>query len=181
MQIIVTFPKLQDAKNIMNAIVKQGFEGVLACTTGAQAIGKANELDGGIIISGYKLSDMYYADLYEYMPKGFELLLLASKEKLDNCYNNSIVCLEMPIKMRELIETLNMMVYRYQRKEKKRKQKAGRRAEDKIKIQQAKDLLMERNHMTEEEAHYYLQKTSMDAGTAMLEVAEMVLAMQDMM
>ena len=35
--------------------------------------------------------------------------------------------------------------------------------------------------MTEEEAHYYLQKTSMDAGTAMLEVAEMVLAMQDMM
>ena len=30
MQIIVAFPKLQDAKNIMNAISKQGFEVVLA-------------------------------------------------------------------------------------------------------------------------------------------------------
>lgn len=181
MQIIVVFPKLQDAKNIMNAISKQGFEVVLACTTGAQAIGKANELDDGIIISGYRLSDMYYADLYEYMPKGFEILLLASKEKLDNCYNNNIVCLEMPIKIRELVETLNMMTYRYERQRKKRRQKIARKAEDKIKITQAKELLMERNHLTEEEAHYYLQKTSMDAGTAMVEVAEMILSMQDMM
>lgn len=181
MQIIVAFPKIQDAKNIMNAIIKQGFEVVFACTTGAQAIGKANELDGGIIISGYRLSDMYYADLYEYMPKGFELLLLASKEKLDNCYNNNIVCLEMPIKIRELIETLNMMTYRCERQRKKRKPKSGRSAEEKVKIAQAKELLMQRNHLTEEEAHYYLQKTSMDAGTGLVEVAEMILSMQDMM
>ena len=109
MQIIVAFPRLQDAKNIMNAIARQGYEVVLACTTGAQAISKANELDGGIVVSGYKLTDMYYADLYEYLPKGFELLLMASKSKLDNCYNNIIVCLEMPVKMRELVETLSMM------------------------------------------------------------------------
>ena len=131
MQIIVAFPKLQDAKNIMNAIARQGYEVVLACTTGAQAISKANELDGGIVVSGYKLTDMYYADLYEYLPKGFELLLMASKSKLDNCYNNNIVCLEMPVKMRELVETLSMMSYRYERLEKKRK-KQKRKEEDKV-------------------------------------------------
>ena len=178
MQIIVVFPKIQDAKNIMNAIVKQGFDVVLATTTGAQAISKANELDGGLIISGYKLMDMYYADLYEYLPKGFELLLMASKAKLDNCYNNSIVCLEMPLRMRELIETLNMISYRYE-KQKKKKKKLERKAADKAIIERAKSVLMERNHMSEEEAHYYLQKTSMDAGTALVEVAEMVLSMQD--
>lgn len=178
MQIIVVFPKIQDAKNIMNAIVKQGFDVVLATTTGAQAISKANELDGGLIISGYKLMDMYYADLYEYLPKGFELLLMASKAKLDNCYNNSIVCVEMPLRMRELIETLNMISYRYEKKKKKKK-KLERKAADKAIIERAKSVLMERNHMSEEEAHYYLQKTSMDAGTALVEVAEMVLSMQD--
>mgnify|MGYP002514666562 CR=1 FL=1 len=178
MQIIVVFPKIQDAKNIMNAIVKQGFDVVLATTTGAQAISKANELDGGLIISGYKLMDMYYADLYEYLPKGFELLLMASKAKLDNCYNNSIVCVEMPLRMRELIETLNMISYRYE-KQKKKKKKLERKAADKAIIERAKSVLMERNHMSEEEAHYYLQKTSMDAGTALVEVAEMVLSMQD--
>lgn len=179
MQIIVVFPKMQDAKNIMNAIVKQGFDVVLATTTGAQAISKANELDGGVIISGYKLTDMYYADLYEYLPKGFELILMASKAKLDNCYNNSIVCVEMPVRMRELIETLNMVAYRYE-KQKKKKKKLERKAADKAIIERAKAVLMERNHMSEEEAHYYLQKTSMDAGTALVEVAEMVLSMQNM-
>ena len=159
---------------------KQGFDVVLACTTGAQAISKANELDGGIIISGYKLMDMYYADLYDYLPKGFELLLMDSRAKLDNCYNNNIVCVEMPVKMRELVETLNMMLYRYERQKKKQK-KLARKAEEKVLINRAKEVLMDRNHMSEEEAHYYLQKTSMDAGTAMPEVAEMVLSMQDML
>lgn len=179
MQIIVAFPKLQDAKNIMNAIIKQGYDVVLACTTGAQAISKANELDGGIIVTGYKLTDMYYADIYEYMPKGFELLLMASKKKLDGCYNNNIVCVEMPVKMRELAETLNMMLYHYERQQKK-KRKQIRKAEDKAIIEKAKMVLMERNHMSESEAHYYLQKTSMNAGTSMVEVAEMILTMQEM-
>ena len=42
-------------------------------------------------------------------------------------------------------------------------------------ISEAKALLMERNHMSEEEAHRYLQKSSMDSGTNMLETAQMVL------
>lgn len=41
-------------------------------------------------------------------------------------------------------------------------------------ITEAKALLMERNHMTEEEAHRYLQKTSMDNGTSLVETAEMI-------
>ena len=36
---------------------------------------------------------------------------------------------------------------------------------------------MGRNHMTEEEAHRYLQKCSMDSGTHMVETAMMVLSM----
>lgn len=44
-------------------------------------------------------------------------------------------------------------------------------------IKDAKELLMARNHMTEEEAHRYLQKTSMDSGTNLVETAQMVLSM----
>ena len=36
-------------------------------------------------------------------------------------------------------------------------------------------MLMNRNNMTEEEAHRYLQKTSMDNATGMVETARMVL------
>lgn len=46
-------------------------------------------------------------------------------------------------------------------------------------ILEAKQLLMERNHMTEEEAHRYLQKTSMDSGTNLVETAQMLLTLMD--
>ena len=36
---------------------------------------------------------------------------------------------------------------------------------------------MERNGMSEEEAHRYIQKCSMDSGTNLVETAEMVLSM----
>mgnify|MGYP000556223929 CR=1 FL=1 len=36
---------------------------------------------------------------------------------------------------------------------------------------------MERNYLTEEEAHKYLQKCSMDSGTNLVETAQMVLTL----
>ena len=44
-------------------------------------------------------------------------------------------------------------------------------------IHEAKYLLMDRNHMTEDEAYRYIQKCSMDSGTKMAETAQMVLTM----
>ncbi len=40
-----------------------------------------------------------------------------------------------------------------------------------------KKLLMERNQMSEEEAHRYIQKSSMDTGTSIVETAQMVLSL----
>ena len=44
-------------------------------------------------------------------------------------------------------------------------------------ILDAKKLLMERNHMSEEEAHRYMQKCSMDSGNNMVETAKMIFAL----
>ncbi len=64
------------------------------------------------------------------------------------------------------------------RRRKKAKHKPGERsAEEAALIQAAKELLMSRNHMTEEEAYRYLQKCSMDSSTNLTETAQMVLAM----
>ena len=42
-------------------------------------------------------------------------------------------------------------------------------------IDKAKRILMENNHMTEEEAHRYVQKSSMDSGNSMVETAQMLI------
>ena len=84
----------------------------------------------------------------------------------------------MPLKVHELLSTLEMMAAGIERRRKKRKSRPKERSEaDKRVLQEAKSLLMERNGMTEEEAHRYIQKCSMDSGTNLVETAEMVLSM----
>jgi response regulator NasT len=178
LSIIIAFPKIEDANNIKTLLIRNGFDVNATCTTGAQAIGIANELDEGIVISGYRLPDMLYRELNGYLPKGFEMLLLASAQRLSECSEGNVVSLSMPIKVQDLIDTLQMMTYNYMRRKKKERNKPRERSqEERDVIQRAKLLLMERNNMSEEEAHRYIQKTSMDSGTNLVEMAEMILSM----
>lgn len=178
LNIIIAFPKIEDANNIKNLLLRNSYDVNAVCTTGAQAIGIANELDGGIVISGYRLSDMLYREINGYLPKGFEMLLIASPAKLMECSEGNIVSLSMPIKVQDLLNTLQLMTYNYMRRKKKEKNKPRQRTEkEKEIIKKAKLVLMERNNMSEEEAHRYIQKSSMDSGTNMIEMAEMIVSM----
>ncbi|MDE7269116.1 MAG: ANTAR domain-containing protein, partial [Acetatifactor sp.] len=76
------------------------------------------------------------------------------------------------------ISTVNMMADNIVSRRRRQHLKARTRsAEEDALIRAAKELLMARNHMDEEEAHRYLQKCSMDSGTNLVETAQMVLAM----
>ena len=50
-----------------------------------------------------------------------------------------------------------------------------RSGEERALVEQAKALLMDRNEMTEEQAHRFLQKKSMNSGVKLAETARMVL------
>lgn len=69
--IIIAFPKIEDAKNLRRILNKNGHDVTLVCDSGAQIVSAANSLDGGIVICGYRFSDMHYSEIYEYLPKGF--------------------------------------------------------------------------------------------------------------
>lgn len=176
--IIVVLPKLDDAKGIKNVLVRGGFQVTGVCTTGAQAISLADGLNDGIVICSYKLMDMVYSQVYECLPAGFEMLIMASAHLLSECEGSGIVCLSMPLKVGDLLSTVGMMAEGIERRRRKAKMKPKvRNAEEEAAIKEAKELLMGRNHLSEEEAHRYLQKCSMDSGTNMVETAFMVLSM----
>lgn len=178
--IIVAFPKLEDAKNMKNLLVRNGFSVAAVCTTGSQAIGHADNLNIGIVICSYKLSDMIYSQLHEYLPPGFEMLLMASPHILAGCRNNDIVCLEMPLKIYDMVNTVDMMIQASERRRKHQKSRPKERDEkEEALIEEAKQVLMHRNNMTEEEAHRYIQKCSMDSSTNMTETAQMILFMNE--
>lgn len=176
--IVIVFPKAEDGKSIRNLLVRYGYEVSAVCTLGSQVLNQIDLMNSGIIISGYKYPDMHYLELKESLPEGFDMLLLASARVCTECADPDIICVTMPLKVQDLMSTLEMMCMHQMRRKKRLRSKPKQRTEaEKRTLREAKEVLMERNRMTEEEAHRYLQKCSMDSGTSLTETAQMVLAM----
>lgn len=174
--VIVVFPKKETATSIRNILVRGGIEIAGICTTGAQALQSADDFDSGIIICGYKMPDMIYSELRECLPESFEMLLIASPDKWSEELIKGVVGLPTPVKVFDLLNTVEMILQTLRKKRQKRREAEKKRNhEQKAVIEEAKALLMGRNKMTEEEAHRYLQKSSMDSGTNILETAQMIL------
>lgn len=176
--IIIALPRPEECTGIRNILARNGYRSLYVCNTGAQAISQAEDYESGIIICGYKLTDMVYSNLKDDLPAGFEMLILASQKFISECYGNDIVCLAMPLKMDDFISTVNMMAEELERRKRRaRLAPKVRNEKDTQTIAEAKELLMVRNHMTEEEAHRYIQKNSMDSGNSLVETAKMILAL----
>lgn len=175
---IVAFPRLEDAKKIRNLLVRSGYHVAGACTNGAQTLQLADRLGEGIVVCGYKFSDMIYSELHNCLPRHFQMLLVASQHVLSTCENHDIVSLGLPIRVPDLANTLEMMSGSISGRRRTQKTKPKVRTEEERKIVgDAKKLLMERNNMTEEEAHRYIQKCSMDSGNSLLETAKVVFSL----
>lgn len=176
--VVVVFPKIEDAKSIRGLLVRSGYEVKAVCTSGAQALTAADRLGSGIIVCGYKYPDMLYEELYENTAPAFGMLLIASARIISEGVADGVVGVPMPLKIHDLMDSLEMLIGQMERRRKRRRMMPTQRSEQERKlIADAKALLMERNHMTEEEAHRYLQKTSMDSGTNLVETAEMLFAL----
>ena len=176
--IIVTFPKMENGKSIKSILVKKGFQVCAVCTTGAQTLQYADMLEQGIVVCAGRMQDMMYTQLREYLPQHFQMLVLAAPALWEQGMAENVVALSMPLKVHELAGTLEMMSHAtVQRRKKRKAHPAERSREEKQMIRQSKEILMARNNMTEQEAHRYMQKSSMDSGITLSEAAQMILCM----
>lgn len=179
--IVIAFPKKEVAQNIRKILSQSGYSVQAVCSTGAQALASVNNLENGILICGSRFIDMMYMEIHDYLPPEFQMLLIASPTSIQEREVENLVCLELPMKVHELLQTLEMMEGQIRcRRKRLRNIPRQRSEEDRQMIEQAKALLMDRNKFSEEEAHRYIQKRSMENGTGLVEVAQMILSlMQD--
>lgn len=166
--IVIAFPKKEVANSIKKILAQSGYTVTAVANTGASALSSMNGLNMGIIICGYRFSDMMYSEIYEYMPREFQMLLIASAAGIMEKNVDNLMSLSMPLKVHELLQTVEMMDYTITRRRKKLRQRPKVRS---------KAVLMERNGFSEEEAHRYIQKRSMDNGTGLVETAQMILSL----
>lgn len=178
--VIVAFQKADHAKSIKNILMRSGFHVVAVCNSGAQVLASAEGLNSCIVVCGYQLPDMLFAELHDFLPADFSMLLISSPSKWARRIAEDIICLPMPLKVHDLLEAMEHMADQQARSRRKRRQQPRQRTEaEQALLMEAKRLLMNNNNLTEEEAHRYIQKNSMDSGTDILETAQKVISLMN--
>ena len=181
MNIVVVFPKKEIVLKMKNVLIKNGYDVSAVCVTGAQAIQAVERLEAGVVVCGIGFAAMIYYELKDCLPDTFEMVVIASNAQWQQYGDDDVIYLPLPLKAYDLVDTVSDLLTDIHRKLKQEKEKPDKRsADEQGVINQAKSLLIEKNGMTEEEAHRYLQKRSMDNGTNMVETSYMVLQVFDL-
>lgn len=181
-KIIVAFANIENANRVCEILVLGNYRVEGACQTGAQVLHMLNsvEMNDVLIIMGYKLSDMVAIQLLEMLPPGIDTLLLLTANQHILCSEYNAFSLTLPVRKNDLLNTVQMVFETGQKvikpKAEKPTARKERTPEEKAIISQAKAILMERHNMTEEQAHRYIQKRSMDSSMSMVETAGIIVS-----
>ncbi len=174
--IIIASPKPESTARVADMLKAAGIaEQIYHARTGAQVLEMLQSRDADLVICPRRLPDMGYEEIHEYMPAYANIILLTNDASLVP-YASNVLRLLMPFRTGDLINTIQMIRGPVTvRKKGPTKRSSG---EQKI-IDDAKQLLMTRNDMTEPEAFRYIQKSSMDTGRSMVESAQMILLLNN--
>ncbi|MCI8594089.1 MAG: ANTAR domain-containing protein [Oscillospiraceae bacterium] len=172
-KVIVAFENEKSCQRISDLLDSAGVASCLVCRSGAEVrrlVGKQHIL---VVVCGFKLADGVAEDLFEDLPDACSMLMVAQQGCLDLCENEDIFKLPTPVSKSDLLASVRILLHMGRRLEKFiRPQRSN---EERELIDEAKRLLMDANGMTEEQAHRFLQKRSMDNGLKMVQTARLVL------
>ena len=172
-QVIVAFENQKNLWRVKELLEASGAFSCIVCKSADQVRRTVRKLHITAVVCGYKLSDQSAETLFEDLPLSCAMLVLASQDLLGLIQNDDIFRLATPVSKGDLVASVRMLTQISRRLE--RFVRPARTQEAQEVIEQAKRLLMDRNGMTEEQAHRFLQKVSMDSRSKLTQTAQMVL------
>jgi Response regulator with putative antiterminator output domain len=182
--IIIAYSNLQAAQKIRTVLAASGFTVTGLCGSASQALARASEQEeGGIIVSGYRFPDMTATAMAAMLPSSYAVLLLLTPSQSDVRNATRLPCVNLPVNKEEFIAQLRRLLDAHRHKTADRSAREENRpieksAEARALIAQAKELLMQKDYLSEAQAHRYIQKKSMDAGRKMEDTAREILKRQ---
>ncbi|MGN1115729.1 MAG: ANTAR domain-containing response regulator [Candidatus Ornithomonoglobus sp.] len=171
-RIILAFSQDQTAMKIKSMLDSSGFEtDNTVCHSAAELLRMIDDYDEVLVIMGFKLPDMVADEVYEHLHSGCRLMSIVRAEHVDDIDNDDIFILPLPVTRQRLISSINVFLGNIP----EHKKKGSRSPEENKLIEKAKLFLMERYHMTEQQAHRFIQKRSMDTGARTIDTARTIL------
>lgn len=176
-RIVASFFSPEADRKVTEILERSGLAVRFHCRTGAETVRAIGKMGGGVVICSYKLADTTAEQLAEELAGQALFLVLAKGVQLDLLENDELFSLPLPLKSGELLGSVNMLV---QMDQKRASHLVPRRSDDeKAVIEHAKRLLMDSSGMTEDRAHRYIQRRSMDAGAKMVDTARLIIQTLD--
>ena len=175
--VIVAFESDGNSAKIREILESEGEFACMVCRSAAEVKRTVHKQHRCIIVCGFKLADETCEDLFHDLPEGCFMLMVSPQARLELSENEGIFKLQSPIRRGELLASVRMLV-QFQRYIPREKEPAKRGEEEQQLIARAKAVLMDRHGMTEEQAHRFLQKQSMNNGAKLTDTARLVLADQ---
>lgn len=172
-KVILAFEGEKTTARVRDILESSGTAGCLICHSAAEVKRLVNKQHVSVVICGYKLRDETAEALCEDLPFTCSVLVLAVQNLLDMIESEDVFKLVAPVSRSDLLSSVRMLTQMGRRIERFTRPKHSE--EEKALIGKAKALLMDRNGMTEEQAHRFLQTKSMHSGTKLLQTAQMVL------
>lgn len=175
-QIIIAFEKQADCDRLRELLEGSGEFACLTCQSGAQVRRALGSQAAGLVVCGFKLADESCEALYGDLPARCAMLMVASPARLELCEAPGVFKLPTPFHRGELLASVRLLAQLIQAWERTPIQ---RTKADRELVAQAKEALMTHSGMTEEEAHRFLQKQSMDRRMRLADTARQVLGELD--
>ena len=135
--VLIVLPKAEDGKKVRKILMSHGFSHVFAYPTASALLQEVNQYSCGLVISGYRLKDMYYRELAESLPPYFDLVLMGSASTISEA-DAGILSLATPLKVYDLVNTVGMVLTQLERRLRQKKQPKKRSQREENYIRNAK-------------------------------------------
>ena len=175
--VVVAFEGEKNGRRLKELLESSGTAACLLCRSADQVKRLVRQQRLTAVVCGYKLGAQSARLLAADLPLYCSVLVLATRDQLDLLEGDDIVPLPLPTTRRDLITAVETLLRVGRRLE--RLDRPCRPSEEQEVIRRAKALLMERDGMTEAQAHRFLQKKSMDSRRQLLQTAQAVLDEED--
>ena len=170
-QIVVAFERPSNCGRLREILESTGEFACLVCHSGDQVKRTVGKLRLDLVVCGFKLGDQSCESVYHDLPQRCAMLMVAPQTQLDLCESAGVFKLPTPVRRSELLASVRLLAQLTQARE----SPARRSQAERELVERAKTLLMARDGMTEEQAHRFLQKRSMDSGARLADTARLVL------
>ena len=146
------------------------------CHAGEEALQTVGQ-GGALLLTTYRLPDMEGEELARRLGESAEVLMIVPQDYASGGGAENVLTLSNPISQDALVQAIRAMAHCCARMDKLRSRadKLEHTLEDRKIVDRAKGKLMDTLHLSEADAHYRIQKQSMDTGRRIADVAREIL------